>query len=43
MRKQRQERDRQRDQRGGVGGEFGDLERDVDRCPDADRHSRPPP
>jgi len=40
MRKQRQERDRQCDQQGGVGGEFGDLERDdgadADRDPDAD-------
>jgi hypothetical protein len=39
MRKQRQERDRQCDQQGGVGGEFGDLERDDD----ADRDPNPDP
>jgi hypothetical protein len=40
MRKQRQERDRQCDQQSGVGGEFGDLERDdgadANRDPDPD-------
>jgi hypothetical protein len=40
MRKQRQERDRQCDQQSGVGGDFGDLERDdgadADRDPDPD-------
>jgi len=38
MRKQRQERDRQCDQQGGVGGEFGDLERDADADADGDHH-----
>jgi hypothetical protein len=40
MRKQRQERDRQCDQQSGVGGDFGDLERDdgadANRDPDPD-------